>query len=94
MIFSGSLETSTAPFYVGVGFIIASAAIPAVIGYELVSDRLANLRMKVKGGVMTIITAYAPHSGYKYIHRKKFFDDLGSIWKHFGSSWHHLWIHF
>ena len=37
--------------------------------------------MKVKGGVLTIITAYAPHSGYKYAQRKMFFDGLESMWK-------------
>ena len=37
--------------------------------------------MKVKGGVLTIITAYAPHSGYKHAQRKMFFDGLESMWK-------------
>lgn len=81
VILSGSTEINNVPFYAGVGFIVAPAATPAIIGYQLVSDRLANLRMKVKGGVLTIITAYAPHSGYKYMHRKRFFDELGRIWK-------------
>ena len=75
VILSGSTETNTAPFYAGVGFIIAFVAILFVIGYRLVSDRLAKLRMKVQGGVLTLITPYAPQSGYKYVRRKRSFDD-------------------
>jgi hypothetical protein len=40
---------------------------------------------RVHGGKATIITAYAPHSGYPFAVRQKFFQDLGHLFGSFPS---------
>ena len=59
---------------------IAPWAIKSIISYKLLSDRLAILKLKVRGGILNIITAYAPHGGYDYEERREFFDQLTKAW--------------
>jgi len=67
-------------FYSGVGFLIAPWAIKSTISYKLLSDRLAILKLKIRGGILNIITAYAPYGGYDYEDRREFFDQLTKAW--------------
>jgi len=62
----------------GVGFVISPSLCSSIIGFHCKSNRLASLRVKVKGGSAGLITAYAPHSGYCFNTRHQFFHDLGS----------------
>ena len=67
-------------FYSGVGFLIAPWATKTIISYRLISDRLATLKLKVRGGILNLISAYAPHGGYDYEDRREFFDQLTQAW--------------
>ena len=62
--------------WAGVGFLVAPAFRRSVLGFNQFSDRIASLKLKVLGGQMTILTAYAPHSGHDYAIRRSFFDVL------------------
>ena len=61
----------------GVGFIIAPWLRKAVVGFLQQSNRLACLKLRVPHGQISIITAYAPHSGWAFDSRQAFFEDLG-----------------
>ena len=69
----------------GVGFVVAPWATRCIIGFRFFNDRLASLRLRVKGGELTVLSAYAPHSGYSYQTRKDFFDTLLQHWKPMGT---------
>ena len=81
IVLSGGALSKNGRSYTGVGFIVSPSAAKSVIGFRLVGERLATLKLKVKGGVLNIVSAYAPHSGHKYEVRKTFFDELNSMWK-------------
>ena len=42
------------------------------------NDRLASLKVKIPGGTLTLISAYAPHSGYEFDSRQRFFQELSA----------------
>ena len=65
--------------YAGVGFIVAPWAKHAVAGFLQFSNRLACMKFRVKGGLIGVISAYAPHSGYAFDIRQCFFEDLASM---------------
>ena len=67
--------------WAGVGFIIAPWAISAVIGYCAETSRLASIRVKVRGGCMMFISAYAPHGGYTEDKRQEFFALLSRFFR-------------
>ena len=50
--------------YAGVGFLVAPWAIKSIISFRGINDRLASLRVKQSGGVLTVLPTYAPHNGH------------------------------
>ena len=62
--------------WAGVGFIIAPRCRHMVKSYKQVSDRLCTLRMKVVGGILGLVTAYAPHNLHSLPDRFQFYVDL------------------
>ena len=75
-IFLSGAGEDVSKSYAGVGFIVAPWAIKAVVQFSVISDRLANLRVKVTGGVLNLLTMYAPHDGYTFDIRHSFFSTL------------------
>ncbi len=80
IILSGGTGHAGSKLYSGVGLVIAPWAVKAVIGSKLINNRLAVLRLKVSGGMLNVVSAYAPHSGYPCEIRKAFFDNFGTAW--------------
>ena len=60
----------------GVGFIVAPHLTSMVVGFRQISNRLAILKLRVRGGCANIVVAYAPHGGYKFDIRYEFFAAL------------------
>ena len=56
-------------------------ACKAVIGFLQQSNRLCCLKLRVPGGKLAVISAYAPHSGYTFNARQQFFEDLGTMYE-------------
>eukprot|EP00959_Pyramimonas_sp_CCMP1952_P107809 2254228-Pyramimonas_sp.AAC.1 len=50
----------------------------AAVAFKARDDRVATLRIKVHGGVLTLANVCAPHSGCDYADRKQFYDELGN----------------
>ena len=48
----------------GVGFIVAPWVRKGVVGFVQESNRLASLRLRIAGGNLCLVSAYAPQSGY------------------------------
>ena len=61
------------------GFIIAPNVWHAIVGFMQSSNRLACLKLRVSGGQVAIISAYAPHSGHSFDSRQLFFEQLGTM---------------
>ena len=80
IILSGTEQTHEGYLYSGVGFMIAPSAIKAIICFKLLGDRLATLKIKVEGGILNLMTVYAPHAGKDYELRKMLFDKVGKAW--------------
>ena len=77
VIFSG---TSTGDReHAGVGFLVAPWMRKYVVSFTQPSSRFASLKIRVKGGKINLITAYAPHNGYPYADRQRFFSELGDF---------------
>lgn len=76
VILSGQTDDSKNHRNTGVGFIVSPPACKSVIGFHLLSDRLAMLKLKVSGGCLHVLCGYAPHSGYHYQVRRDFFHEL------------------
>ena len=51
--------------YAGVGFLVAPHFRKSVFSFTPVSERIACLKLRVKGGKAAIINTYAPHGGYE-----------------------------
>ena len=62
--------------FAGVGFIVSPRVLSAVVCFKSVSDRLAILRVKVSGGMLNFVSAYAPQSALPFEQRFNFFSDL------------------
>ena len=56
----------------GVGFVVAPWLWKHVKSYKMISSQLAVLKVRIRGGVMAIITAYAPTGTHDYKERKSF----------------------
>ena len=69
----------------GVGFIVSPLARRSVVSFQAVNDRLASLKVKVPGGTLSIISAYAPHSGHPFALRHDFFAQLSMLVKPLGN---------
>ena len=48
-------------------------------GFLQFNERLAVLKLRVRGGRIGIVTAYAPHSLRPYDERQQFYTDLGDV---------------
>ena len=70
VVLSGSGGTGRE--HAGVGFIIAPWIRHAVCGFLQFSNSLACIKIRVTGGQLAIISAYAPHSGYPFDARQAF----------------------
>ena len=77
LFFSGSLDVQNRT-YAGVGFLVGPSVVNSVIAFKACDDRIATLRVKISGGVLTFISAYAPHSGLEYEVRQDFHTKLQS----------------
>ena len=62
IMLSGSAVDASIRNYTGVGFIVAPEAQKAVSGFRAITDRIAELRIRVRGGNLKILSCYAPHS--------------------------------
>ena len=85
VILSGEAVEKAGRSFSGVGFVVASWALSSIVGFRLISDRLVSLKLRVVGGLLRVLSAYAPHSAYRYEVRKDFFDHLLSAWGSVGS---------
>ena len=65
--------------HAGVGFIFAPHVRSSLINFCQHNSRLCYLKLKIKGGKLAIISAYAPHAGHPFDERQRFFDDLGDM---------------
>ena len=66
--------------FAGVGFLIHPRVKRSIFIFRQVSNRLANIKIRIPGGKMTIITAYAPHAGRPFDERFEFFQNLSELW--------------
>ena len=62
--------------YAGVGFMVAPWAIKFVVSFKDVNERIASLRVKVLGGILNVLSIYAPHDGHQFDERHPFFVEL------------------
>ena len=62
--------------YAGIGFLIAPTARRFVITFNKYLDRIASLKIRVRGGQVYLVSYYSPHGGYEYVLRRSFFDNL------------------
>jgi len=65
--------------YAGVGFIISPDLRKSVMSYMQHSSRLAVLKLKVSGGSMAILCAYAPPGTKPREQRQQFYSTLGDV---------------
>ena len=63
----------------GVGFLVAPAARPYIITFKERTNRMASLKIRVTGGQLCLISAYAPHGGLDFALRWSFFDVLSDF---------------
>ena len=80
IILSGS-DTETRS-WAGVGIIISPRCRRRIKSYEQVSDRLCSVKLRVKGGVVGLISVYAPHNMRSLEERFRFFTDLDVEYRH------------
>ena len=66
--------------YAGVGFLVSPRILHAVIGFTQHSPRIAALRIRVEGGTLVLISAYAPHGGYPYADRQQFYHEPSDVY--------------
>ena len=67
--------------YAGVGFLVAPWLRHSVAGFLQKSDRIASLRLRVPGGQVCFVTAYAPTDvpAHTFEERQNFFHDLSDF---------------
>ena len=65
--------------YAGVGFIVSPWAKHAVKGYIQQDSRMASLRLRIYGGILTLVTVYAWTNEHEYDVRHTFYSDLTSF---------------
>ena len=74
--------------HAGVGFLVAPGLKRSIYSCKHISDRICILKLRVPGGKLVIINAYAPHGGYDYNTRQVFFNLLREVYA--GTSCHGL----
>ena len=79
VVLSGSSSANRE--FAGVGFIIAPWAAHAVYSFKQISSHLAVVKLRTKGGKMSLISAYAPHSGKGFDERQLFFEQLDTAFQ-------------
>jgi hypothetical protein len=62
--------------WAGVGIIVAPRCKYWIKSYKQISDRLCSLSLKVRGGILGIVSAYAPHNLKPLDERLHFFTEL------------------
>ena len=62
--------------YAGVGFLLAPWMKKSVFSFKPISERICCIKLRVRGGKAAIFNTYAPHGGYEYAVRQRFFTDL------------------
>ena len=62
--------------WAGVGIIVAPRCRHRIKSYKQISDRLCSLKVKVDGGVLGVLSAYAPHNLHTLADRFQFFTEL------------------
>ena len=72
IIYSGC-EDNQSREYAGVGFIIAPHMRGCVKSFTQLSSRIAILKLRINGGIITIISAYAPSNSHSFEERYEFF---------------------
>ena len=77
VILSGSEDVQRS--WAGVGFIIAPGFAHLVAGFLQYSERLASVKINVRGGKIVIVSAYAPHNLKSHDERHNFYVDLGCL---------------
>ena len=65
--------------YAGVGFLVAPIFRSYVISFKEYTDRIASLKLRVLGGQLRLILAYAPHGGHEYCLRRSFYEELSNF---------------
>ena len=73
VILSGTESVGSERSYTGVGFVVAPWAKHAVEGFIQYDERLASIKVRVCGGQVIFVSAYAPHSGHSFETRHDFF---------------------
>ena len=63
----------------GVSFIVAPNAKKSVITFNQFSDRIASLKLRVRGGQCCLVSCYAPHGGLDFSLRWSFYDVLSGF---------------
>ena len=66
--------------FAGVGFLIHPSIRASIINFCQYSNRIASLKLRVQGGKLALISAYAPHAGRPFEERFNFFQQLTSFW--------------
>ena len=73
---SGGSPDISGRSHAGVGFIVSPHVTRSVISFSAIDDRVAALKIKVPGGTLTLMSAYAPHSGHTFETREAFFSTV------------------
>ena len=76
VIFSGSVGEIE---HAGVGFIVAPHIRRSIYSFRQESSRMASIKLRIHGGKLTLVTTYAPHSGYPFNVRQEYFQTLGQF---------------
>ena len=81
MFFLSGATSGEARTFAGVGFIVAPWAAGSIVSFKAVSERVASLRVKVTGGILTILNVYVPHDRHALDERHAVFADLSKEMK-------------
>ena len=58
--------------YAGVGYMVAPWMRKSIVSFCQSSSRMASLKIRIEGGKMSIVTAYAPTHTYEFSERQDF----------------------
>ena len=81
MFFVSGATSGEARTFAGVGFFVAPWAAGSIVSFKAVSERVASLRVKVTGGILTILNVYVPHDRHALDERHAVFADLSKEMK-------------
>ena len=65
--------------HAGVGFLISPVMRKTIVSFCQATSRMASLKLRISGGKMAIVNAYAPHSGHPFPIRQGFFHELSEF---------------